>query len=170
MQRSSSAYTVTTNASGQYIITDRTSQALEHGDSLTYTIRLVYPEDRDLVLYDRVPTCTTYISSSLSTPAGVTYDPIANAITGALNLTTTILTTVSFAAREVTGTAEAAPVIVNQACVYPVGVGPGDCEWSNLVINFTYVCPSYLPLVFRSAALDDSQSRIIGYWKGLYIR
>jgi hypothetical protein len=207
-----SAYTVTTNSSGQYAITNvlsgtctlapgtsgylwspisytvtvppdatnldfvgwnfvkqsavRASQALEYGDSLTYTIRLVYPEDRDLVLYDRVPTYTTYISGSLSAPPGVTYDPVANAITGTLNLTATMLTTVSFAAQvEVTGTAESAPVIVNRACIHPVGAGLDDCEWSNRVIHFTYVWPFYLPFVFRSAAFDGSPSHIIGHWE-----
>jgi hypothetical protein len=117
------------------------------------------------VLYDRVPTHTTYISSSLSAPAGVIYDPVANAITGTLNLTATMLTTVSFAARvEVTGTVESAPVIVNQACVHPVGAGLEDCEWSNQVVNFTYVWPFYLSLAFRSAALD-STGRIVEHWE-----
>nr|HID12516.1 hypothetical protein [Anaerolineae bacterium] len=49
------------------------SQALDYGDPLTYTVRLLYPDDRTSVLYDPVPTYTIYISGSLSAPAGVAY-------------------------------------------------------------------------------------------------
>ena len=137
----------------------RPSQALDYGDTLTYTVGVVYPDARTVVLYDKVPTHTTYISDSLSTATGVVYDPIANALSGTLSLTATVPETVSFSVRvEVTGTVDLAPIIVNQACVHPVGAELGDCAWSNQIINFSYVWPVYLPLLSRSAAFDDSWS------------
>ena len=120
------------------------------GDRLTYTVRLVYPEARNLALYDRVPTYTTYISPSLVAPAGVAYDPATNAISGALSLTPGEPATVTFAVRvNVIGTAGLAPIIINRACVYPVGGGLVDCEWSNEVFNYTYAWSVYLPVVLR---------------------
>jgi len=41
------------------------------------------------------------------------------------------------------------PPIVNRACVYPVGGGLDDCEWSNGVRHPTYLWYLYLPLVLR---------------------
>ncbi len=118
--------------------------------SLTYTVGLVFPEERILVLYDRVPTYTTYISGSLVAPTGVIYDPVANAISGTLALSATTPTTVSFAVQvEVTGTAESAPPIVNRACVHPAGEGLEECIWSNEVRNYTYVWPIHPPLVMK---------------------
>ncbi|MBL7064127.1 MAG: carboxypeptidase regulatory-like domain-containing protein [Anaerolineae bacterium] len=125
-------------------------QALDYGDPLTYTVRLVHPNDRDVVLYDLVPTHTTFISGSLSAPAGVAYYTATNSISGTLSLTATLPTTVSFSVQvEITGTADFAPLILNRACVHPVDGGLADCEWSNEVWNFTYVWPIYLPLVLR---------------------
>jgi hypothetical protein len=119
-------------------------------DTLTYTVHLIYPDDRSLVLYDRVPTYTTYISGSLSAPTGVIYDPDIDAISGTLSLTAGDLETVTFAARvEIMGTVGFGPLIVNRACVYPVGEGLAECEWSNEVRSYTYVWPIYLPLVLR---------------------
>lgn len=119
-------------------------------DTLTYTVRLVYPDDRSLVLYDPVPAYTTYISGSLSAPAGVVYDPTANAISGTLSLTAGELETVTFAVRVgVMGTVGFAPLITNRACIHPVGGDLADCEWSNEVRSYTYVWPIYLPLVLR---------------------
>ena len=40
-------------------------QALGYGDAVTYTVHLLYPDDRDVVFYDPVPTYTTYLSGSL---------------------------------------------------------------------------------------------------------
>ncbi|MDY7076912.1 MAG: SBBP repeat-containing protein [Chloroflexota bacterium] len=122
-------------------------------DTLTYTVRILYPDDRSLVLYDQMPTYTTYIADSLSTttPTSVTYHTTAAVISGTMNLTATLPATVSFAVRvEVMGTVGFAPRIVNRACVYPVGGGLADCEWSNQVRNFTYLWSTYLPLVMKS--------------------
>ena len=125
-------------------------QAVSYGDAVTYTVRLVYPNDRTRVLYDPVPTYTAYISGSLSAPSDVAYDPVADAISGTLSLTATLPTTVSFSVQvEITGTADFAPLILNRACVHPVDGGLADCEWSNEVWNFTCVWPIYLPLVLR---------------------
>ncbi len=126
-------------------------QALGYGEPLTYTVYLSALEDRALVLYDPVPTYTAYISGSLSASAGVVYYTATHAISGTLHLTASCLTTVTFAVQvAVTGTAEAAPRITNRACVYPPGGGLADCEWSNEVLNFTYVWPVYLPLVLKN--------------------
>jgi hypothetical protein len=103
--------------------------AINYGSVLTYTVHLVFPVDRSLVLYDRVPTYTTYISGSLNAPAGVIYDSVVNTISGTLSLTAAIPETVTFAVRVgIAGTAGYAPVITNQACVYPLGGGLPDCE------------------------------------------
>jgi len=134
----------------QKAVTPSGLYAVNYGDSLTYTVRLVFPENRTLVLYDRVPTYTTYISGSLNAPMGVIHDPIANAISGTLSLTTGIPETVTFAVRVgVTGTVGLAPSIINRACVYPVGEGLAECMWSNEVHSYTYVWPICLPLVLR---------------------
>jgi len=125
--------------------------AVSYGDVLTYTVGLVFPEERALVLYDRVPTYTTYISGSLVPPTGVIYDPSANATSGTLALSATTPTTVSFAVQvEVTGTAESAPPIVNRACVHPAGEGLEECIWSNEVSSYTYVWCTYLPLILKN--------------------
>ncbi len=118
-------------------------------DRLTYTLRLVYPEDGDLVLYDPLPAYTDYVSGSLNT-AGLTYHPSAHVISGTLGVTAGEQTTVTFAVElQVMGTAGFAPTIVNQACLRRPGQGLADCEWSNQVLHYTYVWPLYLPLVIR---------------------
>jgi WD40 repeat protein len=123
---------------------------VNYGDELTYTLRLVFPEDRNLVPYDRIPTYTTYISGSLDAPAGVAYDPVTNAINGTLNMTAAKPLTISFAVRvKVTGTLGFAPSIVNQACFYPFGGTLEGCIWSNEVHSFTYAWSVYLPLVVK---------------------
>jgi hypothetical protein len=132
-------------------VTPGSPRAMNFGDPLTYTLRLIAPTDREVVLYDRVPTYTSYISNSVDAPAGVAYDLSANSISGTLNLVASAVVTVSFAVRvEVTGTTELAPLIVNRGCIYPAGGGLADCEWSNEVRSFTYVWPVYLPLIVRN--------------------
>jgi hypothetical protein len=101
-------------------------------------------------LYDPAPTHTTYISGSLSAPAGVIYDPATTAVTGTLNLTAGAPVTITFAVQAaITGTAHLAPLITNRACARPMGSGLGDCEWSNQVRNITYARFIYLPLLAR---------------------
>lgn len=150
--------TVPPDATGQNFVgrnilkdqTPRSSHALGYGEPITYAVHLIYPENRTLLLYDRVPTYTTYISGSLSAPVGVTYDPATDAISGMLTLSATIPTSVSFAVRvEVTGTITTAHTIANRACVRAPGSELGECEWSNRALNFTYVWPVYLPLILR---------------------
>ncbi len=122
-------------------------QPLNYGDVLTYTVRILYPEARDVVLYDPVPTYTAYLSGSLSGPAGVVYDPAAEAISGSLSLTAAVPTMVTFAVRvEITGTGDFAPLILNQACVEPQDGGLVECD---AVSNRTYARLVYLPLVQR---------------------
>lgn len=124
--------------------------AANYNDPLTYTVRLVFPEHRDLVMYDQVPTYTTYISGSLDAPMDVAYDPVANAISGTLSMIATEPLTVSFVVRVgITGTLGFAPPIVNRACFYPFGAPLDDCVWSNEVRSPTYIWPVYLPLVIR---------------------
>ncbi len=123
---------------------------LDFGDFLTYTVNLLYPEATTQVLYDQVPTYTTYLSGSLIAPAGIVYDSATNAISGTLNLSADILTSVSFAVRvDVDGTSGFVPPIVNSACVYPLGGEMSDCTWSNEVRHATGLQRIYLPLVMR---------------------
>lgn len=125
-------------------------QVLDYGDPLTYTVRLLYPEDRDVVFYDPVPTYTTYISGSLVAPPELAYRSAAPAISGTLHLSDSITTTLTFAVQvAITGTADFGPHIINQACVYPTDGGLADCEWSNEVSNITYMWSTYLPLIVR---------------------
>jgi hypothetical protein len=151
--------TVPPNATGQDFtaqnvqkeITPGGIYAVNYGDSLTYTVHLIFPEHRSLVLFDQVPTYTTYIGGSLNAPTGVIYDSIVNAMSGTLSLTAATLATVSFAVEVgITGTAELAPPIVNRACVYPVWGGLADCIWSNEVRSYTYVWHMYMPMVARN--------------------
>ena len=129
-------------------VTPSGPNAVDYGDPLTYTVCIIYPDTRILTLYDPVPTYTSYISVSLSAPGGVAYDLLSNAISGTLNLTAAVPTTVSFVVRvEITGTKESAPLIRNRACVCPEGSGDGVC--SNEVISFIYAWPVYLPIVMR---------------------
>ncbi len=126
------------------------SQAMAYGHVITYTIRLLYPEGGSVTLYDRVPTYTTYVSGSLSGPAGVAYSAADDAISGTFTPTAGTPTTVTFAVRTaVTGTATLHHLIANRACVRPSGAGMAACEWSEEVWNATYVWPLYLPLVAR---------------------
>ncbi len=102
--------------------------------SAVYQVMLLYPENTTQVLYDQVPTYTTYLSGSLIAPVGLVYDAATNAISGTLSLSADISTSVSFAVRvDVEGTADFAPPIVNRACVYLVGEDMSDCTWSNEV-------------------------------------
>ena len=127
-----------------------TGQIVSYGAAITYTVRLAYPNNRQAALYDPAPTHTTYISGSLSAPAGVIYDPATTAVTGTLNLTAGAPVTITFAVQAaITGTAHLAPFITNRACARPVGSGLGDCEWSNQVRNITYARFIYLPLLAR---------------------
>jgi len=99
-----------------------THQAVGHGQPLTYTLRLVYPDAREVALYDAVPTYTTYISGSLSGPVGAVYD--AGVISGMVSLAANTPLSLTFAVRVgVSGTVRFSPPIVNRACVYPVGGG-----------------------------------------------
>jgi hypothetical protein len=127
------------------------SHALEYGELITYTVDTVYPHNQSLVFYDPVPPHTSYVSDSLSAPAGVTYDATADAVSGTVTLSSDAPQTVVFGVQvEVTGTAESAPIIVNSACVHAPDRGLADCDWSNEALNFTYVWPVYLPLIARS--------------------
>lgn len=136
---------------GYHILKESTAPRLaplDYGDVVTYTVRLLYANDRDVVLYDPVPTYTTYISGSLHAPAGVAYDPATEAISGSLHLTASTSAIVTFAVQvEITGTAESAPFILNRACVHPMHGGLADCLWSNEVLNNIYGRSIYLPLV-----------------------
>lgn len=124
---------------------------VNYGDLRTYTVHLVLSAHRNLVLYDRVPTCTTYISGSLNAPAGVIYDPGAKVISGTLSLTANVSQAVTFAVRVgITGTVGLAPPIVNRACIHPVGQGLAECIWSNEVCSSTYLWTIYLSLVLRN--------------------
>lgn len=156
------AYDTSYNGSSDVFVTKLTEQNIwqqvvptslyvaNNGDVLTYTVNLIYPNNPPMVFYDQVPLYTSYISNTLNAPAGVVYNPVTNVISGALNLSAAVSTTISFAVSvEVTGTAEFAPLIVNRACVYPAGGGLTDCDWSNEVFNFTYIWPVYLPIVRR---------------------
>lgn len=132
--------------------TPGTWHALGYSDTLTYTVRAVFPQSGTMVLYDPVPTCTAYLSGSLRGPAGVVYNPRADAISGSLTLTAELSVTVTFAVRvEVTGTATTAHRIVNRACARPPGAGLVDCTWSNEVVNYTYLRSVYLPLMLRNS-------------------
>jgi hypothetical protein len=123
--------------------------SLSLGDRLTYTLRLIYHDDRSLGVYDPLPTYTHYISDSLTMP-GLAYDAGSHVISGTLGITAGNLTTVTFAVQVgVMGTVDFAPTIVNRACVYLPDEGLAGCEWSNRVVNYTYVWPIYLPLVMR---------------------
>jgi hypothetical protein len=123
---------------------------VRYGDVLTYTVGVVYPAPGKRLFDDVVPTHTTYISGSLSGPAGIAYDAGGGVVQGTLNITAGIPVTVTFAAQVVvTGTAEMAPTIVNRACIRPEGSGMDNCDWSNEVRSYTHVWPAYLPLVER---------------------
>jgi hypothetical protein len=131
------------------------------GDRLTYTVHLVYHEDVDLVLYDPLPpyTYTRYVSGSLKLGPGmggtsnVDYVSATHTISGALGLTATIPTSLSFAVQmEIVGTTNFAPIITNRACIHLPGEDVAACEWSNEVRSFTYARSVYLPLVLRSQA------------------
>jgi hypothetical protein len=125
--------------------------AVNFSDLLTYTVQVSTTTSGALVIYDPVPTYTSYLTGSLSAPAGVAYDTPSNAISGTLNLSATLPVTVSFAVQvEVTGTASFSPLIVNRACVHPVGSGLANCLWSNEVWDFTYAWLTYLPVILRN--------------------
>jgi len=126
------------------------SNPVNYGDVLNYTVAVVYPSGTTRLLYDAVPTYTTYIAGSLSAPAGITYDAATNALSGTLTLTASTPATVTFSARvAVTGTVGFAPIIVNRACVRQQGSGMDACEWSNEVQNLTYALLMYLPFISR---------------------
>jgi Tol biopolymer transport system component len=121
--------------------------AVKFGDVLEYTVHLVYPETGVLLFRDPLPPHTTYIESSLDAPAGVTYDPSVNAISGTLNLVSGIPIELSFAVQvEITGTVGLAPIIANEACAYMTNGELVDCDE---VINFTYVWSLFLPVVME---------------------
>ncbi len=125
-------------------------QAAGYGQRITYTVSLLYPDGRSISFYDRVPTHTTYISGSLSGPTGLAYDATGNAISGTLTLTAATPATVTFAVRvAVTGTMMLHHLISNRACVRPAGASMTACEWSEEVLNSTYVWSVYLPVVMR---------------------
>jgi uncharacterized repeat protein (TIGR01451 family) len=131
-------------------VTPGGAQAVDYGDTLTYTVRLVAPENRTVMLYDPLPTYTTFISGSLNAPPGVGYDAASDAVSGILTLTLNTPSTVTFQVRVgVAGTVGWAPRIVNRACVYPLGGTLAACEWSNETSNNTYQQLVYLPLVMR---------------------
>jgi len=123
------------------------------GDRLTYTVRLVFPDNTPRSFYDAIPTHTTYVPGSLSAPVGVAYDAEANAIVGPLSFFTPGEPfEINFVVRSgIMGTVGFAPQIVNRACFYPTGETPAACVWSNEVRTFSYVVRGYLPLVVRSA-------------------
>jgi len=121
-----------------------------YGDVLTYTVGVVYPTAGTRLFEDSVPTYTTYISGSLSAPAGIVYNVGAKAIQGTLDIAAGVPVTVTFAARVVvTGTVGMAPTIVNRACLRPEGSGIASCDWSNEVRSYTRVWSVYLPLVTK---------------------
>ncbi len=132
-------------------VTPNTVSAVNFGDVFTYTLNLITPNSSTFILSDHVPTYTSYISGSLVAPAGIAYDSLSNAISGTLDLTASVPSTVSFTVRvEITGTVDFAPLITNRACVYPEGSVLADCLWSNEVWKFTYVWPTYLPAILRN--------------------
>ncbi|MBN1318713.1 MAG: SBBP repeat-containing protein, partial [Anaerolineales bacterium] len=123
------------------------SRALNYGDAVTYTVSLVFPEACDVMIYDRVPTYTTYISGSLNGHANVVYDSNSDAISGTLSLAATQHVTLTFAMQvEITGASDFSPLIINQACVHPSGGGAQECD---TVWNRTYTPHVFLPIVLR---------------------
>jgi hypothetical protein len=127
------------------------SERRGYGDTITYTVHLVHPDGTGLAFYDGIPNHTSYVDGSLVGPPGVVYDAAKEAISGPSGLVAGVPATVSFAVRvDITGTAETAPLIQNRACLRPEGSGLDECIWSNLVTNYTYVWPVYLPLVIRA--------------------
>ena len=131
-------------------VTPASPPAADYGSTLTYTVRLVAPENRTVVLHDPVPTYTNFVSGSLSGPVGVSYDAVANAIGGVVSVTADLPLTVTFRVQVgIAGTAGWAPCIVNRACVHPVGSALTTCEWSNETTTYTYLWSVYLPLILR---------------------
>ncbi|MFP4344889.1 MAG: LVIVD repeat-containing protein, partial [Anaerolineales bacterium] len=121
-----------------------------YGDVLTYTLQLASGSPTDMLVMDEIPTHTTYISNSLSGPAGLVYDPALDAITGTLSLGALDPVTVSFAVRvEVTGTQQSAPIITNRAYM-EADTSYILAQWSNEVRTFTYAHRVYLPLTLRA--------------------
>ncbi len=126
--------------------------AVSLGDRLTYTLRLISPEDVSLAVYDPLPTHTQYINGSLSGAPSVGYDAGLHAISGTVALSATTPLTITFGVQvRVMGTVGFAPQIVNRACIHPPDGDEGlsGCEWSNQVVNYTYLRSIYLPLVTR---------------------
>ena len=121
------------------------------GDRMTYTVRLVFPDNAPRSFYDAIPTHTTYVPGTLSGPLGLAYDADADAIVGPLAFTPGAPFSVTFAVQSgIMGTVGFAPQIVNRACFYPTGETTGACVWSNEVRTFSYVLRVYLPLVVRN--------------------
>ncbi len=126
------------------------SQVVNYGDTLTYTVGLVAPQNKTVSLYDAVPTYTVFVSGSLSAPPNVTYNAGDNTVGGVVTLTQNIPVTITFATRAaITGTAGFAPRILNRACVYPFGGSLNACEWSEQTVNNTVLHAVYLPLILH---------------------
>ncbi len=123
---------------------------LRLGSAITYTLRLIFPDAASRTFYDAVPTHTSYITGTLTAPGDVHYDAVTGAIGGTFTPVPGVPLTVTFAVRVgITGTPQASPLIINRACVRPVGSGMDACTWSNVVRTFTYMHRLYLPLILR---------------------
>lgn len=119
-------------------------------DPITYTFAISYYNDFDIAFFDQIPTYTKFITDSLIAPAGLFYDPNSDSITGTLSVVADSLTTITFTVIvQVTGTVDYAPIITNNAYVYPAFEKVKYYDWSNRVLNFTKNWPVYFPLVIR---------------------
>lgn len=116
-------------------------------DTLTYTVRIAYPESYTQDFYDKVPTNTTYISNSLLAPDGITYHPSTGTISGTLELTANIPVTITYSVNIDPSSVLNPTLIGNRACIHPPGSGLEDCQWSNEVLNKLEVWRLYLPII-----------------------
>ncbi|MBN2007430.1 MAG: DUF11 domain-containing protein [Anaerolineae bacterium] len=135
----------------QKTVSLNSTTAAKAGDQLTYTIAFTYPQLITATVFDPIPVYTAYVPDSLQAPAGFGYDAQLNAITGTVALANTDTVTLTFSVEvTVTGSNTFAPPITNRACLLLSGQSQSDCEWSNIVINATYMRHIYLPLVLRN--------------------
>ncbi|MBI3958663.1 MAG: SBBP repeat-containing protein [Chloroflexi bacterium] len=125
-------------------------QPVAYGQRIDYTIEFNVPESRAWAFSDAIPDHTVYITRSLSAPTSIVYDPVANAISGTLEMGKQEWLYVRYAVQVVvTGTVEAGPLIRNQACIRYGDDPLSDCKWSNTTTHYTYLWPVYLPQVAK---------------------
>ncbi|MBN1875299.1 MAG: carboxypeptidase regulatory-like domain-containing protein [Anaerolineae bacterium] len=126
------------------------SQVVKMNEAITYTLTLAYPTTQTVTLYDPIPFYTTYITDSLQSPIGITFNPHLQAITGTLTLSPTPIE-LSFAVKVgIAGTVTFSPPLANRACIMLPGQTISRCEWSNRVVTATYLWNTYLPFVIRT--------------------